>query len=296
MAIAPRPNAAVAAPIATPATMIRNVSRATRASIISPPAHSRHRRSPGPLPPPWMQRATALVYHPWQNPARRTPHGGTSMAAARARRQARRMRVAASLRVARVGGRAGALSWPLLAVLAGLLVWFGPWLAAREPQMGGDVTLEFYPRLAYAVAAIRHGALPLWSPWTMAGTPLLANPQLGVLYPGHWPLLALLPVGMALNYAVALHLVLAAGATYALGRRWALTPGAAALAAMSYALNGMFAARLWAGNLSLLEVMAWAPAMLYAAERFRADPGPRTWLLLVGVLALSLLVGFYHPW
>ncbi|HZS03122.1 MAG TPA: hypothetical protein VFE37_30715 [Chloroflexota bacterium] len=206
------------------------------------------------------------------------------------------MRVAASLRVARVGGRAGALSWPLLAVLAGLLVWFGPWLAAREPQMGGDVTLEFYPRLAYAVAAIRHGALPLWSPWTMAGTPLLANPQLGVLYPGHWPLLALLPVGMALNYAVALHLVLAAGATYALGRRWALTPGAAALAAMSYALNGMFAARLWAGNLSLLEVMAWAPAMLYAAERFRADPGPRTWLLLVGVLALSLLVGFYHPW
>jgi hypothetical protein len=58
----------------------------------------------------------------------------------------------------------------------------------------------------------------------------------------------------------------------------------------------LFAARLWAGNVSLLEVMAWVPAMLYGAERYRAAPGWRTWLVLTGVLALSLLVGFYHPW
>ena len=48
---------------------------------------------------------------------------------------------------------------------------------------------------------------------------------------------------MALNYAVILHLALAALATYALGRRWMLSNGGAALAAMSYALNGMFVAR-----------------------------------------------------
>src|ERR1041384_4899956 len=81
----------------------------------------------------------------------------------------------------------------LIVVLVGLFVWFGPWLGAAEPRMGGDVTLEFYPRLAYAVGELRRGALPLWSGWTMAGTPLLANPQLGILYPGHWPLLVALP-------------------------------------------------------------------------------------------------------
>ena len=88
-----------------------------------------------------------------------------------------------------------AAHWPLVAVFAALLVWFGPWLVAAEPRIGGDVTLEFYPRLAYAMAEIRRGVLPLWSGWTMAGTPLLANPQLGILYPGHWPLLLVLPVG-----------------------------------------------------------------------------------------------------
>jgi hypothetical protein len=185
---------------------------------------------------------------------------------------------------------------PALVLAAGLLVWFGPWLAASEPRMGGDVTLEFYPRLVYGMGELRRGALPLWTAQTMAGTPLLANPQVGLLYPLHWPLLSVLPIGSVLNYAAILHLGLAAVGTYALARRWAISPAGAALAAVSYGFNGMFVARLWAGNLSLLEMLAWLPVLLLAAEVYGVALDWRGWAGLAGAATLSLLVGFYQPW
>jgi len=159
--------------------------------------------------------------------------------------------------------------WPLLALGTGLLIWYGPWLIAADVRMGGDVTTEFYPWLAYAVGELRRGALPLWGPYSMAGTPLLANPQVGILYPLSWPLLLVLPVGRALNYSAALHAALAAGATYWLARRWGLSQGAALFAATAYGFNGLIAARLWAGNLNFVQVAAWLPALLLAADALR---------------------------
>jgi hypothetical protein len=186
--------------------------------------------------------------------------------------------------------------WPWVALAGALLGLYGRWLVTPVPQMGGDVTIEFYPRLAYAVAAIQQGAWPLWAALTMAGTPLLANPQLGLLYPLHWPLLLVLPVGAALNHAAALHVALAAAGMYLLARRWGLGPSGALIAALSFAVNGQFAARLWAGGLSLAEAAAWLPLLLLAAERVRARPDWAAGALLTLVLTLSLLVGFYQPW
>jgi hypothetical protein len=103
-----------------------------------------------------------------------------------------------------------AVAWPELVLGAGLLIWFGPWLLAGEPRMGGDVTIEHFPRLTYALAELRAGRLPLWAPLTMAGVPLLANPQLALFYPPNWLLLPVVPLGAALNYSAALHVGLAA--------------------------------------------------------------------------------------
>ncbi|HLH27015.1 MAG TPA: YfhO family protein [Chloroflexota bacterium] len=186
--------------------------------------------------------------------------------------------------------------WPLCALTVGLLIWFAPWLIAAEPRMGGDVTLEHYPRLAYAVAQLRAGTMPLWASLTMGGVPLLANPQLALFYPLNWLGLTLLPVGAALNYAAVLHVSLAAFTTYALARRWALSPAAAAFAATGYAFNTLFAARLWAGQVGIVALAAWLPGLLLAADGLRARPSWRAGGALTGVLALSLLVGAYQSW
>ena len=115
-------------------------------------------------------------------------------------------------------------TWPVALLVGAGAIWFGGWLVSPIPQMGGDVLTEFYPWLSYATAELRRGALPLWGPFSLAGTPLLANPQVGILYPLNWPLLAVLPVERALNWSAALHVALAAAATYGLGRRWGLSP------------------------------------------------------------------------
>jgi hypothetical protein len=186
--------------------------------------------------------------------------------------------------------------WPLLVLLGGVLVWFAPWLLAGEPRMGGDVTIEHYPRLTYAVAHLRSGALPFWSSLTLGGVPFLANPQLALLYPPHWLLLALLPVGTTLNVTAALHVGLAALATYALARRWALSPGAAMLAATCYGFNGLFAARLWAGQIGIVALAAWLPAVMLAADFLRVRASWRAVGLMTVALTLSLLVGAYQSW
>jgi hypothetical protein len=199
-------------------------------------------------------------------------------------------------RVARATAAWPRPAWPLAFLGGAGAIWFGGWLISPIPRMGGDVLTEFYPWLAYATAEIRGGVLPLWGPFSLAGTPLLANPQVGILYPLNWPLLAVLPVDRALNWSAALHVAFAAVATYGLGRRWGLSTAAAALAASCYALNGFVAARLWAGNLNLVQVATWLPALLLVADLVRERLHWRAVAALAAALLLALLVGFYQLW
>jgi len=48
----------------------------------------------------------------------------------------------------------------------------------------GDLHLHYYPMKHYITTRIIQGELPLWNPYTFCGTPVLANPQGGVFYPG----------------------------------------------------------------------------------------------------------------
>src|SRR5437763_44504 len=55
------------------------------------------------------------------------------------------------------------------------------------------------------------GELPLWSPFSFAGTPFVHDVQVAMFYPPHWPLL-LLPesgVGAAVTWLVVLHVMIA---------------------------------------------------------------------------------------
>ena len=62
----------------------------------------------------------------------------------------------------------------------------------------GDIFQLHYPlRSAYA-HELRRLSLPLWTPHVLAGYPLLAEGQLGALYPPNLILHALLPVPIAL--------------------------------------------------------------------------------------------------
>ena len=108
----------------------------------------------------------------------------------------------------------------------------------------GDIFRLHYPlRSAYAHELTRL-SLPLWTPDVLAGYPLLAEGELGALYPPNLILHVLLPVPIALNVFILGHFVLAAVGGYAFARRIRVHRTAALCSGLVYALGGFMVAHL----------------------------------------------------
>lgn len=156
----------------------------------------------------------------------------------------------------------------------------------------GDIARFFYPmRLLYA-DALHAGRLPLWQPEILTGIPLVAEMQTGALYPPHLLLYTLLPIDLALNYDILLHLVWLAVGTFAFARSRRISIFGALIAALVLSLGGFGAARITHPN--VLNVASWLPWLLWLYEVWHA--GARrllSWALLVLAFALQWLGG--HP-
>ena len=122
------------------------------------------------------------------------------------------------------------------AVAAFLLAWifFGP-----RPA-GGDVSLVHLPRMSFYDRALGQGRLPLWNEEVDFGTPLLAEGQIGVLYPPHLLLYGLFETSSAYRASMLLHFVLAGWFAYLCGRGFKLSRPAAGLAAIVFVGQGFF--------------------------------------------------------
>jgi hypothetical protein len=154
----------------------------------------------------------------------------------------------------------------------------------------GDMTSEFVAWRAFLADALRSGHLPLWNPYTYAGQPFLTGFEPAVLYPLNVVFLVL-PLAPALNFTVLLHLIILAWGM----ERWAagrgLGPWAAALAGLVVPFTGAVFPHLYAGHLSALCTMAWAPWSFLGLEAW-ARGGDRRWLLLASAaICLQVLAG-----
>jgi hypothetical protein len=129
----------------------------------------------------------------------------------------------------------------------------------------GDIFQLHYPlRSAYA-AELARWSLPLWTPHVLAGYPLLAEGQLGALYPPNLILHVLLPVPIALNVFILGHFVWAALGAYAFARRLRLHRAAALGSALVYALGGFLVAHL--NHVNIIACAAWLPWLFLLVDR-----------------------------
>lgn len=168
------------------------------------------------------------------------------------------------------------------------------WRAALGQGMFffGDIARFFYPvRMLYA-NALAQGRLPLWQPEILTGIPLLAEMQTGALYPLHLALFRFLPVDLALNYDILLHLVWLGAGTFLFARGRGVSVAGAVIASLALTLGGFGAARITHPN--VLSVAAWLPWLLYLYELWRAGwYRLLSWSLLTLAFALQWLGG--HP-
>ncbi len=159
-----------------------------------------------------------------------------------------------------------------------------------------DLLGEHLPAKRFAARAYQEtGELPLWCPYGFAGAPLLHDPQVGLFYPPHWPLL-LLPqpaVGPALSWLVALHLLVAGWGACAYARARGLGAAAALAAGCGYMLAGKWALHLLLAGHYITVGLAWLPwALLLLEGALRR----RSLARATGAgLALGLLVLGTHP-
>ncbi len=181
----------------------------------------------------------------------------------------------------------------LLLLLLTLLCLIATWKLVLGGRIiaRGDLLLYFYPLRDFAAQAVREGRLPLWNPYTFMGAPFLANSQVGFFYPIN-AALSWLPVEQAVSFNIALHLVLATLATYALGRLGiGLSRVAAFAAGAAFGLGGYLGAQV--EHLNQLQVLAWMPLLVLWVVRpiDGARAAVRRAVALAGVLSLQILAG-----
>ncbi|MFN8454445.1 MAG: hypothetical protein U0401_07195, partial [Anaerolineae bacterium] len=182
---------------------------------------------------------------------------------------------------------------PVLATAALILLtllFFWKILLTNLILVGVDTFLYFYPYKAYASEALRQGRLPLWNPHLFMGAPLLANSQVGVLYPPNWLFLWLDPPKQV-AWSIGLHIALAGILMLAYARlSLRLSWTGALVAAIVFAFGGYLGAQV--EHINQLNAAAWLP-LLFLLYDFSLERPRRWWwtMLLAVVIALTLLAG-----
>ncbi len=132
-----------------------------------------------------------------------------------------------------------------------------------------DLRHHHYPWRVWGAAQWRQGIVPWWSSQTANGYPLLAEGEGGLLYPPTMLLFALLPGGLAMDWTILGHEVLAAVGAYLYlrapsparsgPRGMGLPPAASWLGGLIWAFSGlMISHTLYLGMQNGLAWLGWA--------------------------------------
>jgi len=153
-----------------------------------------------------------------------------------------------------------------------------------------DLVTEFVSSRAYLTDSFRHGHLPLWNPFTYGGQPFLGDFESAALYPPNLLFLCL-PLAAALNFSMLLHLIILGWGM----ERWAagrgLSPFSAGLIGLATPLSGAVFPHIYAGHLSNLCTMAWAPWIFLGLEAWIWRDDRRGLFLASAAICLQILAG-----
>jgi hypothetical protein len=154
-------------------------------------------------------------------------------------------------------------------------------------QAGADGQEQFVAWRAFGFGQLRQGNLALWNPHLFCGAPYFGGFQSALLYPPNW-LHLLLPVGPALNWLTALHLVLGGYAMWLWATHRGMSGAAGLVAAGLFMFCGPQFMHVSAGHFPNLSVMPWVPLLFLVIDETFERPRMRWWLM--GVLVASMLV------
>lgn len=182
------------------------------------------------------------------------------------------------------------LAAPAALLLLLVLVCYAPAIAQGLMLAPADGLGYYLAPHVLVGAALRHGTLPFWNPYSFGGMPLMATLQGGVFFPGNLPFLWL-PPAAAMDAAVLLAYWITGIGVFAFMRALELRSGAAFAAAIAATFSGFWVGHL--EHLAVIQVAALLPWLLWAIERFRRTLATRFAIAAMAVLTLQIFAG--HP-
>jgi hypothetical protein len=177
---------------------------------------------------------------------------------------------------------------------ADVIYFYTPWTAVKPQDLLapsnpvlGDQTREFLTFFKIARESLQRGEAPLWNPYIMAGTPLLANSQSALLFPLNWPFY-FLPLYLGFTVSALLKMFIASLATYAFARKISLSHAAAIMAGTAYTFS-IF--NVFSLNHPLTNVTIFFPLLLLLAEKIKDSPTLSSMAILGLTVGIQLLGG-----
>ena len=182
-------------------------------------------------------------------------------------------------------------AWLLLVVATVTIVcvYFGKVLFGGSVFYSGDIARIYLPQRIALSRALAAGSTPWWTASVGAGYPLLAEGEVGALYPPNWLLYGLLAPELALNASIILHYLLAGAGFYVYARSLGSSRKAAYFGALVLALGGFYVAHL--SHISIVTTAAWLPWMFALTHRLLGPQGNRRRPPLWSALGLGAVVG-----
>jgi hypothetical protein len=174
-----------------------------------------------------------------------------------------------------------------------LFLWAPDAILGTGVYWHNDLRHHHYPWRVWAANEWLSGRIPLWCSGVANGYPLMADGQVGALYPPTMLLFMLLPSAWAMNLSILLHSLWAALGTFLLVRALGRSVLASILAGVGYAFGGFFVAHTL--YLGMQNALAWLPFTLWALIR-ATSPNPGgvcRWAWVVLGLCMMMLAG--HP-
>ena len=154
-----------------------------------------------------------------------------------------------------------------------------------------DIELVQYSGKVFLAELLKEGQLGFWNPYIFMGFPLLAEPEVGPLYPLNLFFALPIPHYYALTLFIVIHYSLAGVFTYLLARSLDISRAGSFISGLVFAFGGFLMAQLT--NINILTGSIWLPLILCLFSRAIRR---RSYTLAAGagiVLALQILPS--HP-
>jgi len=153
-----------------------------------------------------------------------------------------------------------------------------------------DIGQQFLAWRAFAAESLRAGRVPFWNPYSYAGEPFLGGFQSALIYPPNLIFLVL-PLCRAVNLSLVVHLFILGAGVHRWASRRGLHPVAAGLCALALPLSGPVFPHVYAGHLSNLCTLAWAPWIFASLEDWYRGGSRRSLLLASAAVCMQILAG-----